>query len=242
MKYIPANSKNHGRKRSLGGIKYIVVHYTANEGDTAKGNANYFKNNVLKKPASAHYFVDDNEIVKSVPDNYIAYSVGGGKYKNAKGASFYKKCCNTNSISVELCNSVNSVPVETEKRAAEFIREKMKEYNIPIENVIRHYDVTGKLCPKPYVKDETAWKRFKERIEGIDMEELEKLRARVAELEEANKVYDKIDETMPKWIQQICVWALQNNIISGTGSGLGMTKAKAETLVMIKNSLGGIAK
>ena len=237
MKYIPANSKNHGGKRSLGGIKYIVVHYTANEGDTAKGNANYFKNNALKNPASAHYFVDDKEIVKSVPDNYIAYSVGGGKYKNTKGASFYKKCCNTNSISIELCNSAVSVPEKTEQRAAEFIREKMKEYNIPIENVIRHYDVTGKVCPKPYVKDETAWKRFKERMEGIDMEELEKLKNRITELENANKVYDTLDK-MPKWIRDITVWGVEDGIIEGTGAGLGMTKAKAETLVMIKNALG----
>ena len=39
----------------------------------------------------------------------------------------------------------------------------MSKYSIPIENVIRHYDVTGKNCPQPYV-DEGEWKKFKNRI------------------------------------------------------------------------------
>ena len=47
----------------------------------------------------------------------------------------------------------------------------MKQYNIPIENVIRHYDVTGKLCPEPYI-DETVWGEFKAKIRSINAEDI----------------------------------------------------------------------
>lgn len=70
-----ANKSNHGGKRNTGNIKYLVYHYTGNDGDTDEGNGNHFHNHIVK--ASAHYFVDDDSVTQSVPDNYIAYSVGG---------------------------------------------------------------------------------------------------------------------------------------------------------------------
>lgn len=236
MKYIPAHEANYGGTRLLSQIKYIAVHYTLNDGDTAENNGKHFQKK-LPKPASANYFVDENEVVQSVADNRIAYSVGGGKYANTKGGSFYKICTNTNSISIELCNSKYSVPEKVAENAIKLIRELMKKYDIPLCRVIRHYDVTGKLCPAPLV-DEAEWKKFKQRIEGVDMEELNALKKRVEELEKEHTVYNYIDENMPGWIKNITEWALGKGIISGTGEGLGMTKTKAENLVIIKKVLG----
>ncbi len=236
IKLIKARDENYGRKRALCGIEYIVVHYTANKGDTAAANAKYFKNNAVN--ASAHYFVDKNTIIQSVPDDYIAYSVGGSRYKNTKGGSFYGKCTNTNSISVELCDCYYGVPDETAKRAAGLITHLMSVYDIPIERVIRHYDVTGKLCPKPYAEDDGLWEEFKARLGEIDMKELNALKKRVEELEKEHAVYNYIDANMPKWIKEITEWGLEKGIIKGTGEGLGMTRTKAENLVMIKNALG----
>ena len=82
---------NYGGKRALSDIKYIVIHYTANDGDTAVGNGNYFKNNVVK--ASAHYFVDDTKIIQSVPDDYVAWSVGGKKYTDCAQTGGGKRRC-----------------------------------------------------------------------------------------------------------------------------------------------------
>lgn len=65
-----ANTNNFGGFRNISDIKYIVIHYTANDGDTDEGNGNYFANNVVG--ASAHYFVDDDSITQPVPDNRIA--------------------------------------------------------------------------------------------------------------------------------------------------------------------------
>ena len=81
IKVQTANRSNYGSKRDVSKIKYIVIHYTGNDGDSDESNAKYFKNNIVK--ASAHYFVDDDSITQAVPDNYSAYAVGGKKYNNA---------------------------------------------------------------------------------------------------------------------------------------------------------------
>ena len=93
--------------RSTGNnIKYIVYHYTGNDGDKSTSNGNYFKNHIVK--ASAHYFVDDNTVTISVPENYIAWHCGGKKYNNCAttgGGTYHGKCTNTNSIGIELCDT-----------------------------------------------------------------------------------------------------------------------------------------
>lgn len=143
-----ANKKNYGGKRNTSSIKYIVIHFTANDGDTDENNGKYFHNNVVK--TSAHYFVDSDSVTQSVPDNYVAYSVGGTKYNNG-GGKYYGKCTNTNSISIELCDDVKDGKIypsaKTIANAIELTKALMKKYGISASNVIRHYDVTGKSCP-----------------------------------------------------------------------------------------------
>ena len=154
-----ANKANYGGSRNTSKIKYICIHYTANDGDKAASNGNYFKNHVVT--ASAHYFVDDNEIIQSVPDNRVAYAVGGKKLAGG-GGRLHGKATNTNSISIELCDVVKNGVVypsqKTVSNAVELTKQLMKKYNIPVSNVIRHYDVTGKKCPAYWV-DDTAWNR-----------------------------------------------------------------------------------
>ena len=87
------NSANYGGKRTSP-IEYIVIHYTANLGDTAKNNADYFAREIVK--ASAHYFVDEIETWNSVPEDSIAYHVGAKQY-------FHPACRNANSIGIEIC-------------------------------------------------------------------------------------------------------------------------------------------
>ena len=147
-----ANKKNYGGHRDTSLIKYIVIHYTGNDGDHDESNATYFQNNIVK--ASAHYFVDSDSVTQSVPDDYIAWSVGGNKYGNCNvtgGGSLHGKCTNTNSISIELCDDVkNGVIYPSSKtigNAIELVKSLMKKYGIPASRVIRHFDVTGKSCP-----------------------------------------------------------------------------------------------
>lgn len=163
-----ADKSNYGSYRNVSKIKYIVWHYTANDGDSDESNARYFK--TANRKASAHYFVDDDSVTISVPDTYVAWSVGGSRYSNYKttgGASLYKICTNTNSISIELCdtkkNGKYDVSDKTLENAIELTRQLMDKYDIPISNVIRHFDITGKNCPAYYV-DNAKWNKVKMKI------------------------------------------------------------------------------
>lgn len=168
-KQLFANSKNYGDKRSLKSIKYIVIHYTANDGDHDESNAKYFHNNVVK--ASAHYFVDDDSYTKSVPIKNIAWSVGGKKYPNCAktgGGKYYKICTNTSSINIELCDTVKDGKIyptqATINNALALTRKLMKTYNINKAHVIRHFDVTGKPCPAYWVDDKKWKKEFLDKL------------------------------------------------------------------------------
>lgn len=168
-----ADKSNYGSYRAISKIKYIVWHYTANDGDTDESNAKFFKK--PNRKASAHYFVDDDSVTISVPDTYVAWSVGGARYSNYKstgGASLYKVCTNTNSINIELCdtkkNGIHDVTEATLANAIELTRSLMKKYNISIDRVIRHFDVTGKACPAYYVNN-SKWNKVKERISNTSV-------------------------------------------------------------------------
>lgn len=143
-----AYRKNYGSKRALSAIKYIVIHYTANDGDTDENNGNYFDDKYIG--ASAHYFVDDDSATQSVPDNYVAWHCGGGR-QGKNGGTYLGKCTNSNSIGIEICDDVKNGVIypstKTIENVIELTEYLMDKYNVPKENVIRHYDVTGKACP-----------------------------------------------------------------------------------------------
>lgn len=161
-----SNRANYGGKRTSP-IAYIVVHYTANYGDTAKNNADYFAREVVK--ASAHYFVDESAVWQSVPDDYIAWHCGGS-LQGSGGHTYYGKCKNANSIGVEICmlDKQGRLRQGSIDNAAKLVRELMDKYGVPADRVIRHYDVTGKNCPAPMVSDMT-WRKFKDSLKEDDM-------------------------------------------------------------------------
>ena len=176
IKQLRANAGNYGPARNAQAIKYIVIHYTGNDGDTAMNNAKYYAGNVVK--TSAHYFVDEKEIVQSVDDLRIAWAVGGKKYPSCSqtgGGTMYGRCLNANSISIEICDAkkdgVYAPDARAVERALALTRELMKKYNIPASNVIRHFDVTGKLCPAYWSGKENAGKwesEFHGKLTGPD--------------------------------------------------------------------------
>lgn len=163
-KLTPYNYNNG----QTGRIKYIVIHYVGALGD-AKANCNYYASKYIG--ASAHYFVGfKGDIWQSVEDKNIAWHCGAKKYK-------HPECRNSNSLGIELCvrnkGSLSDTSRDwyfedaTVKTAAKLTKELMEQYNIPMEHVIRHYDVTGKICPNPYVYNHTkhTWKKFKEALQ-----------------------------------------------------------------------------
>lgn len=230
-----ANKANYGSSRSLSMIKYIVIHYTGNDGDTDENNGKYFKNNIVK--ASAHYFVDDDSITQSVPDNYVAWSVGGSKYSNASktgGGKFYKICTNTNSISIEICDDVRNGVIypsaKTIANALELTKHLMNKYSVPKENVIRHFDVTGKFCPAYWAG--TSAKNEKWKTEFWD------------KLADSGKKPPLVKPTTPitfkPYLVRITASVLNVRKGAGTGYGIATTVKKNQvyTIVDEKNGWG----
>ena len=151
-------TKTNYRKGNGKQNKYIVIHYVGATGG-AEDNCRYFLSNY--RGSSAHYFVGHKgEIWQCVEDRDIAWHCGANTYK-------HPYCRNTNSIGIEMCcrknlsNGTWYFEEETVESTIELVKELMKKYNIPAANVIRHYDVTGKTCPEPYVRDTAAWNTFK---------------------------------------------------------------------------------
>lgn len=150
-------------------IQYIVIHYTGSEG-TAANNVSYF--NGGNRGASAHYFVDRTGAVYEYcdPKQYYAWHCGGAL--ESSHHPYHGKCTNRNSIGVEICTHNNGKTWEfTEKAvsaAVELTKDLMKQFGVPASNVIRHYDVTGKACPRVpgwgAVGGSDAWNRFKAQL------------------------------------------------------------------------------
>lgn len=155
-----ARQENYSAK-TRSDIRYLVIHFTANDGDTAKNNADYFAREVIG--VSSHYFVDGAEIWRSVPEECVAWHCG------TKGIYFHPHCRNANSIGIELCsckdaNGQSYFTGETVDQAVRLARMLRKRYNILAANILRHYDVTHKICPEPFVRNADAWKSFVKRV------------------------------------------------------------------------------
>lgn len=168
VSYLPCDPANCGGAREKEDIRYLVYHYTGNDGDTAQANAKYYAQAKVK--ASAHYFVDDDSIFQSVGELTVAWAVGGKKWSDCDvtgGGKLYGVVTNANSISVELCDTSRDgeiLPSEkTLRNAVELGKNIMARYGIPIGRVVRHFDVTGKYCPR-YFMDEDKWAAFKARL------------------------------------------------------------------------------
>lgn len=214
------NASNY-RKGRTSSIKYVVIHYTANKGDTALDNVTYFANNVVK--ASAHFFVDENYTYSSVPVTDTAWHCGG-KRQSRDGGKWLGKCTNSNSIGIEMCllDKNGNVKNQTYINTVELTKQLMKEHNIPAENVIRHWDVTGKNCPAPFKGDDNAyWQDFKNRISDNDIKQ-----------EEDKMIYNTIDE-VPEFakatVQKLC----DRGYLKGNGKGLDLTYDMIRLLVIL---------
>lgn len=159
---IPANHYAYGGKRDKKTIKYIAIHYTAGNGDTAVNEGMYFKN-VNNRYAGAHFFIgQDGVIVKSVAMNRIAWSVGGAKWNDCDktgGGKFYGKVTNTNSVSIELCDNLKKDPSDAQIKAVKKCIKYIRKYCPNAKTVVRHFDVNGKHCPARMMTDK-KWKKF----------------------------------------------------------------------------------
>ena len=156
MEFVSCDPSNYRAGRTQP-VRYIVMHYTANNGDTARNNCDYY-HRVGGLQASAHYFVDEHGAMQSVRECDTAWHCGARAY-------WHPECRNANSIGIEMCSRKRAdgsyyILPETVANAAALAREIMQRYGIDTEHVLRHYDVTGKRCPMPWVDDPAQWTAF----------------------------------------------------------------------------------
>ena len=161
-------------KKKIGKVKNIVIHWIGNAGTTAENNAKYFDGLKVGKRnstgeyiyASSHYIIgNDGVVVRCVPENEVAY--------HASDANSY-------SIGVEVCHpDWSGKPTQkAHESLVSLLVELCKKYKLePTRAIIRHYDVTGKTCPKYYVEDVGAFKKLKEEVKGKMKEDKELVEA-----------------------------------------------------------------
>lgn len=229
------NERNYRKGREFA-INWICLHFTSGNGDTAQNNADYFAREGGLN-ASAHYFVDTERIVQSVKDGDTAWHCG-----RERGGSYYNDCRNANSIGIEMCsvirNGVYVIPEETMKRAAKLTRELMAKYHVPALRVCRHYDVTHKDCPEPWVRNPKQWENFKKMLTEKEVEDMTEQQTRnivkqeISKAESAKKVYNSVAEC-PAWAKDTVQKLVNNGFLQGDDQGkLALTTDLLRLLVI----------
>ena len=185
------NSKQMGRRRSKSDIKFIVVHWTSNESETATAmnHREYLQH--ASRYGSAHYFVDEKEIVQAIGDTTEAWSVGDNQgYGRALNG-----CTNYNSISVEMCVN-NGYSSKMLFNTIELVKELLRLY--PNARVCRHWDVSRKECPYGYHgSNNPKWNSF--------LEEIKKPRRLILDLSKDSVAKEVKGESKPMTSKKKCV-------------------------------------
>ena len=205
MEFIACNSDNYRSGRTQP-VRYIVMHYTAGNGDTARNNCDYY-HRVSGLQASAHYFCDEHGAMQSVRECDTAWHCGARAY-------WHPECRNGNSIGIEMCSRKRAdgsyyILPETVANAAALAREIMQRYGIDTEHVVRHYDVTGKRCPMPWVDDPAQWTAFKAMLTPEHQNDEE----------EENMVKYKTIDDVPEWYRSEVQELMDAGALKGTGNG-----------------------
>lgn len=152
IKFLQCGSDHMTFGRCGETIDGIAVHFTATTA-SARNNVIYFSRNE-RQGASAHYFVDDisEEIYQSVRDCDTAYAVGNWAQ-------------NLRTISIEVVSAGEDFSAVEIKKLAWLVQSLMAKYGVKASRVIRHYDVSGKRCPAPYI-DQAKWSKLHSIITG----------------------------------------------------------------------------
>jgi N-acetylmuramoyl-L-alanine amidase len=148
-------------------IKGIVMHWTATPGASDENEVKFFDgaDGGGGRYASAHIFVDRDSATLDIPLNEVAYHANDHTCRISK----LKPNANFTSIGIEMCvEKDGTIHEETVARAAKVVAELVKLYKLnPTTDIFRHYDVTGKNCPAPWVAKPALFEQFKKDVAAI---------------------------------------------------------------------------
>ena len=208
-------------------VRYIVMHYTANNGDTARNNCDYY-HRVGGLQASAHYFVDEQGAMQSVREVDTAWHCGALAY-------WHPECRNANSIGIEMCSRKRAdgsyyIKPETVANAAALAKDIMQRYGIDTYHVLRHYDVTGKRCPMPWVDDPAQWTAFKDMLTPENTTTVE-------EDDDMATRYNTVAE-LPAWAQEEAQRLVDRGALLGDAHGnLDVTMDMLRTMIVCQRMI-----
>ncbi len=163
---------NNRPKRKLKELRGIVIHWTANTSKGANAQAHYKYFNNAYRASSCHYFVDDVQVVQLIPDDEVAWHVGDSIKKSNLPirAKYVPKGGNPNDyfIGIEMCVNTGSDQQKVINSTIRLVNQLMMKYKLNKDQVVRHYDLTGKDCPKMFmpvfingIELDHAWLAFK---------------------------------------------------------------------------------
>ena len=165
-------SKVNEYKKSTSPPEWIVIHNTEGCNTISSLKSTFENNSGFKRLVATQYGVDDKSAIQMTPDECRPNHAGGpkkGNYGADRGAS------NANSLGIEICDGTSCNIENSIDNGIELCRFLMQKYNIPIDNVIRHKDVSGKDCPWYMIGgasyrgkkgDDARWTKFKNECES----------------------------------------------------------------------------
>ena len=213
--------------------KAVVIHWTANtnQGADAVANRNYFENHPQNK-VSAHYIVDDRQVVQCLPENEMAYHVGATRY-HPKALELLSSYPNDCTIGIEMCVNKDGDFNKTYQNTVALTADILRRYGWGVDRLWRHYDITWKNCPRFFVSDEAAraygfpsategWELFKKDVQQILKGE----------------AYDGMFKDIAgHWAEKDVEEAAKLGLVAGKGDGTfapneGMTRAQGTAVTL----------
>lgn len=244
--FIQAKSISYSGTRSYSSIYYIIIHYTGISNDTAENNCKYFASG-NQTSAGAHFFVDQKgRICQSIKMSYTAKSVPRKRQAYKGGGTLVGKCTSFNSISIEMCDNLTKDPSAAQTEAVRQLIAYIQSICPNAKSIVRHYDVTGKLCPARmtdvYAADSKKWAAFKSAITAKPSQT-----ETVVKEDEIDMTKDEVQQMINKSVQEalkgsqtkVSDWAKEEygeavsvGITDGTRPGGYATREQAAIMVL----------
>lgn len=231
------------------GIEGLVIHWIG----VCQADAYKVRGSFTGTVLGTQYISDFNtgDIIQVMPETEMANHVGANKYTDTKRALLGSKSPNRYLVGIECCIGDKAIPADWStagkhmelgrpsdkqyKAMVEFSADFLARHGLGVDRLLRHYDITGKLCHVWFCKDEARWIKFKADVQAKMKGEMDMTREEVQALVDAAKpkVYTDLPE-VPKWSQGLVSRARDAGVIKGDGNGnLNLTDQDLKTLSML---------
>lgn len=213
--------------------KAVVIHWTANTnpGADAVANRNYFENHP-QNHVSAHYIVDDSQVVKCLPEDEMGYHVGARRYR-ARALKLLSSYPNDCTIGIEICVNKDGDFKRTYQNTVALTADILLRYRWGVEQLWRHYDITGKACPRFFVNNAGA------RTYGFESaaEGWEQFKVDVKNKMQGEETGGMFSDTGRHWAKNEVEEAAKLGLVAGKGDGSfapdeGMTRAQGTVVTL----------